>query len=144
MVRALLIAALASAALGITLGDPALAVPAQADDAAIPDATEWTSLDNGDEGGVGGGVGDVSEPKLPAQRRAVDTGNLDTSALDTSSLDTDSLNTALNIDSLNTESLDTSSLNTDSFTSTLPTSTNIKRRSALLDGVKYAVLGGDE
>ncbi|KAE9572806.1 hypothetical protein CGCF415_v013945 [Colletotrichum fructicola] len=153
MVRALLIAALASAALGITvpvpadspapagdayvptteeLGDPALAVPAQADDAAIPDATEWTSLDNGDEGGVGGGVGDVSEPKLPAQRRAVDTGNLDTSALDTSSLDTDSLNTALNIDSLNTESLDTSSLNTDSFTSTLPTSTNIKRRSAVM------------
>ncbi|KAJ0343289.1 hypothetical protein COL922a_000017 [Colletotrichum nupharicola] len=143
MVRALLIAALASAALGITvpvpadspasagdayvptteeLGDPALAVPAQADDAAIPDATEWTSLDNGGEGGVGGGVGDVSEPKLPAQRRAVDTGNLDTS-----SLNTDSLNTALNIDSLNTESLDTSSLNTDSFTST-----NIKRRSAVM------------
>ncbi|KAI8202287.1 hypothetical protein K4K52_006505 [Colletotrichum sp. SAR 10_76] len=130
MVRALLIAALVSTALAIPvpvpadgptsagdayiptteeLGDPALAVPAQADDAAIPDATEWTSVDNGDEDGVG----DVSEPKLPVQRRAVDTDDLDTSALDTSALYT-------------------SSLNTGSLTTTLPNSTNTKRRSAVL------------
>ncbi|KAI8240833.1 hypothetical protein K4K55_000303 [Colletotrichum sp. SAR 10_96] len=149
MVRALLIAALASAALAIPvpvpadgpasagdayiptteeLGDPALAVPAQADDDAVSDATEWTSVDNGDEGGVG----DVSEPEIPVQRRVVDTddldtGALDTSALDTSSLNTDPLTTVLNTDSLNTESLDTSSLNTDSLTST-----NTKRRSAVM------------
>ncbi|EQB48621.1 hypothetical protein CGLO_12132 [Colletotrichum gloeosporioides Cg-14] len=140
MVRALLIAALACAALAIpvpvpadgpALADdasiptaegleaPALAVPAQDDDAAIPDAAEWTSVDNGDESGVG----DVSEPKLPVQRRVVDT-----SALDTSAPDTESLNT----DFLNTDSLDTSSLNTDSLTATLPTNTNTKRRSAVM------------
>ncbi|KAF3809415.1 hypothetical protein GCG54_00011615 [Colletotrichum gloeosporioides] len=145
MVRALLIAALAYAALAIpvpvpadgpALADdasiptaegleaPALAVPAQDDDAAIPDAAEWTSVDNGDESGVG----DVSEPKLPVQRRVVDTSAFDTSALDTSALDTGALNT----DSLNTDSLDTSSLNTDSLTATLPTSTSTKRRSAVM------------
>ncbi|KAI8283049.1 hypothetical protein K4K59_007823 [Colletotrichum sp. SAR11_240] len=144
MVRALLIAALACAALAIPvpvpadgpasagdayiptteeLGDPALAVPAQADDAAISDATEWTSADNGDEDGVG----DVSEPKLPVQRRVVDTDDLDTSALDTSALNTNALDTS----ALDTSALDTSSLNTDSLT-TLPTSTNIKRRSAVM------------
>ncbi|KAI8215443.1 hypothetical protein K4K54_000819 [Colletotrichum sp. SAR 10_86] len=154
MVRALLIAALASAALAIPipvpadgpasagdayiptteeLGDPALAVPAQANNAAIPDATEWTSADKGDEGGVG----DVSEPKLPVQRRVDDTEDLDTSALDTSALDTSALDTSsLNTDTLttalNTESLDTSALNTDSLTSTLPTSSNTKRRSAVM------------
>ncbi|KAJ3950762.1 hypothetical protein N0V92_012845 [Colletotrichum tropicale] len=109
MVRALLIAALASVALAIPvpvpvptdgpaladnasiptaeeLETPALAVPAQADDAA-----ESARVDNGDEGGVE----DVSEPKLPVQRRVVDTDDLDTSAFDTSGLNTDSLTTAL-------------------------------------------------
>ncbi|KAI8150981.1 hypothetical protein KHU50_012543 [Colletotrichum sp. SAR 10_65] len=149
MVRALLIAALASAALAIPvpvpadgpasagdayiptteeLGDPALAVPAQANDAAIPDATEETSAYKGDEGGVG----DVSEPKLPVQRRVDDTEDLDTSALDTSAPDTSSLNTDTLTTALNTESLDTSALNTDSLTSTLPTSSNTKRRSVVM------------
>ncbi|KAF4837116.1 hypothetical protein CGCTS75_v001518 [Colletotrichum tropicale] len=151
MVRALLIAALACAALAIPvpvpvpadgpaladdasiptmeeLEDPALTVPAQANDAAISDAAEWASVDNGDEGGVEG----VYEPKLPVQRRVVDTDDLDTSALDTSALDTSSPNTDPLTTALNTESLDTSSLNTDSLTSTLPTSTNTKRRSVVM------------
>lgn len=147
MVRAFLIAALASAVLAIPVPVPAdgpalandasiptteeleaptLAAPTQADDAAIPDAVEWASVDNGDQGGVE----DVSEPKIPVQRRVVDAGDLDTSALDTSSLDTGTLISALNTDSLNTESLDTSSLTTDSLSTAVPTSANTKRRSA--------------
>ncbi|KAF4916325.1 hypothetical protein CGCVW01_v010163 [Colletotrichum viniferum] len=149
MVRALLIAALASAALAIPvpvpadgpalandafiptteeLEAPALAAPTQADDAGIPDVAEWTSVDNGDKGGVE----DVSEPKIPVQRRVIDAGDLDTGALDTSSLDTDTLTSALNTDSLNTESLDASSPTIDSLTTALPTSANTKRRSAVM------------